>query len=370
MEELLLGLHLALEELDVVDEEHVDIAVAPLEVGGLVVADAVDEVVRELLGVHVAHLDVRVEAAGVVADGVEEVGLAQTGLAVDEERVVGLGRGLGDGDGRGIGEAVARADDEGVEGVLRVQPGQLDLLGLGPAATGAGGRGLRVLVDEAVIAAVDRKGRGEALRLRSWFRLGGLLRLDALGRRKGVSVGEVRVDGDGQADLTAELVREGLGHRGPQPLLDEVLGEVVGNGDEGRVVEEADEASEAEEGPACYRDTVGVERFQGGAPHLAEVDVALGHVRTPSSRGSWPFGSIVSYIPPRDRPQIHKIVHRLWECSGGRVVRSDANNTSRRGATGGWGQFPPSTACRLPGGAGSWQGRAVARREVAPRARV
>ena len=75
-------------------------------------------------------------------------------------------------------------------------------------------------------------------------------------------------------------------------------------------LEEADEASEAEEGPACYRDTVGVERFQGGAPHLAEVDVALGHVRTPSSRGSWPFGSIVSTSRP-------VIVHRSTRLSTG-----------------------------------------------------
>ena len=41
--------NLALQELDVVDEEHVDVAVTALEVRGLVVADAVDEVVGELL---------------------------------------------------------------------------------------------------------------------------------------------------------------------------------------------------------------------------------------------------------------------------------------------------------------------------------
>jgi hypothetical protein len=55
VEELLLRLHLAGEELDVVDEQDIDVAVASLEVGGLVVTDAVDEVVGELLGVHVAN---------------------------------------------------------------------------------------------------------------------------------------------------------------------------------------------------------------------------------------------------------------------------------------------------------------------------
>ena len=57
----------------------------------------------------------------VVADGVEQVGLAEPGVAVDEERVVRLRRRLGDGDRGGMGEAVGLADDEVVERVLRVQ---------------------------------------------------------------------------------------------------------------------------------------------------------------------------------------------------------------------------------------------------------
>ena len=40
VEELLLRLLLALQELDVVDQQHVDVAVAALEAAGLVVADA------------------------------------------------------------------------------------------------------------------------------------------------------------------------------------------------------------------------------------------------------------------------------------------------------------------------------------------
>ena len=143
MEKLLLGLHLALEELDVVDEQDVDVAVPALEVRGLVVTDAVDEVVRELLGVDVAHLDVGEQVAGVVPDGVEQVRLAQSGVAVDEEGVVGLRRCLGDRDRRGVREPVARPDDEGVEGVLGIEPGELDLLGeLAPGPWSPGPRNL------------------------------------------------------------------------------------------------------------------------------------------------------------------------------------------------------------------------------------
>ena len=55
VEELLLRALLVLQELDVVDQQDVDVAVAPLERLRLVVAQAVDEVVGELLGAHVAH---------------------------------------------------------------------------------------------------------------------------------------------------------------------------------------------------------------------------------------------------------------------------------------------------------------------------
>ena len=41
-----------------------------------------------------------------MADGVQKVGLAESRVAIDEERVVCLGRRLGDGDGRGMGETV------------------------------------------------------------------------------------------------------------------------------------------------------------------------------------------------------------------------------------------------------------------------
>ena len=77
VEELLLGPFLVLEKLDVVDQEDVHLAIAALEGGGRVVADRVDELVREGLGGHVAHVAVRVVLAHVVPDGVEQVGLAQ-----------------------------------------------------------------------------------------------------------------------------------------------------------------------------------------------------------------------------------------------------------------------------------------------------
>jgi hypothetical protein len=92
VEELRLGLDLRLEELDVVDEqdvrgpqapaEPVDRARAPLQRG--------DELVREALRGGRVDREAAARRQDVVADGVQQVGLADPGRAVDEERVVGL----------------------------------------------------------------------------------------------------------------------------------------------------------------------------------------------------------------------------------------------------------------------------------------
>ena len=49
------------------------------------------------------------------------VRLAQSHSAVKKKRVVGFRRLLGDRDGRGVRELIGSADDEGIEGVARVQ---------------------------------------------------------------------------------------------------------------------------------------------------------------------------------------------------------------------------------------------------------
>ena len=122
VEQLLLEPFLAFDELDVVDEQHVGrVAVLATERLLRAVPDAVDVVVEERLGRDVPDQEVRVVLPHEVGDGLEQVGLAQPGVAVDEQRVVGERRPLGDGQGGRVGEAVRRADHEGVEGVLGVQ---------------------------------------------------------------------------------------------------------------------------------------------------------------------------------------------------------------------------------------------------------
>jgi hypothetical protein len=147
VEELLLGAGFVGQELDVVQEQHVDAAEALLERARVARLDRAHELGRELLDGRVTDGQAGAEAPDVVADGVQEVRLAEPGPAVDEERVVGLAGQLRDGERGGVGETVAAADDELLEGVLRIQAriGQL----FAAARRGGGVRlGPPLLVDD------------------------------------------------------------------------------------------------------------------------------------------------------------------------------------------------------------------------------
>ena len=98
VEELLGGALLALEELDVVEQQDVGGAVAVLERRDLVVLERGQELAREGLGVGVAHGQAAHAQGHVVADGLQEVGLADSGRTADEQRVVDLAGQFGDGE--------------------------------------------------------------------------------------------------------------------------------------------------------------------------------------------------------------------------------------------------------------------------------
>ena len=121
VEELFLRGLLALEELDVVHQQQVDFAVAAAELAHLAGLDGGDELVGELLGADVREAERRGAAQQLVGDGLHEVRLAESGVAVDEERVVDLAGRLGGGLSGGGGDVVGLADDELVERVARVK---------------------------------------------------------------------------------------------------------------------------------------------------------------------------------------------------------------------------------------------------------
>ena len=121
VEELFLRRFLSLEEVHVVDEEEVGLPIAPAE--SCVVRFWIDPIIS-LVNCSVPMKVMRVSGCrveDVVGDRLHEVGLAEPGVAVDEERVVDLAGRLGDGVGGGGGELVRLADDEVVERVALAQ---------------------------------------------------------------------------------------------------------------------------------------------------------------------------------------------------------------------------------------------------------
>src|SRR5439155_17843318 len=88
VEELCLCLLAFGEELDVVDEQDVHLAVAMAELVALAFAYRLDELRDEALRGHVPHADPWVNAVHVVTDRDQQVCRAQTDAAVDEQRVV------------------------------------------------------------------------------------------------------------------------------------------------------------------------------------------------------------------------------------------------------------------------------------------
>ena len=109
VEELFLGPFLVRDELDVVDEEQVDPAVAGPELVDLALLDLV---MNSLVNFSRRRVDdplARELGDDLVADRVHQVGLAEAHAAVQEERVVGVARALGDRQDGRVGEPVGRA---------------------------------------------------------------------------------------------------------------------------------------------------------------------------------------------------------------------------------------------------------------------
>ena len=113
------------DELDVIHQEHLHAAVPLAQVEQAVRQGGVHHLPGERLALDGEDPDLRAVALQAAPDGVQQVGLAESGLAVDDERVVGgvLDPGGADGAGGVVGAAVAVPDHEFLEGVDFVRPG-------------------------------------------------------------------------------------------------------------------------------------------------------------------------------------------------------------------------------------------------------
>ena len=92
-------------------------AVAALELSLVALVNGIYELIEEGFSRDVTDLESGEIIVDIVADGMEQMSLAQTRGTVDEQRVVGLGRSFGDCECSGMGEAIGGAYDERLEGV-------------------------------------------------------------------------------------------------------------------------------------------------------------------------------------------------------------------------------------------------------------
>ena len=91
---------------------------------------------------------------------------------------------------------------------------------------------------------------------------------------------ELRLDGHGDADLSAELTGENLGDVGPQATLDEVLGELVRGSEQCGVFDDSHGTGEAQERASLWAGLVG-QGVEHPVPDGGQILGLRGHRRLP-----------------------------------------------------------------------------------------
>src|SRR5512132_658053 len=121
MEKFLLRPLLTTEKLNVVNQKKVGLAITLPEFYQLTVLDRVDELVDEQLTRDVDHLHVFPFRPDKLADGLHEMGLAQTDAAVNEEGIIRTRRRLRDSETGCMRDFVIPTDDERFKRVSRIE---------------------------------------------------------------------------------------------------------------------------------------------------------------------------------------------------------------------------------------------------------
>ena len=118
MEEFLLCGLLAGNELNIINQQYICFPVFVAEGQGVLIGDAADQLVCEIVALDIHNVFLGKIGFHAVDDGIQKVGLSQTAVAVNKQRVEG-GRGiLGNGRAGRIGQFVGRTYNEVVKGVF------------------------------------------------------------------------------------------------------------------------------------------------------------------------------------------------------------------------------------------------------------
>ena len=199
-------------------------------------------------------------------------------------------------------EPVARPGDEGVEGVLRVEPAAV----LVTVASGEGDHPRGMPPAPLGMEAFHPRGVGALVALVAVGSVEPVGGVDPVGAGGGVLEGGV--DRDGQPDVAAERSAERRDEVLADIRLEHLLGVVVGHGDEGGLFDDGHQAGETDEGTLTGGDTGAFQSHEGALPQVGEIDVSACHVWLPSlpTPGPMDRASRRSTLPV-----IHSSIHRV-----------------------------------------------------------
>ena len=118
MEKFLLRGFLSRNELDVVDEKNVGLAVFFAEFDRSLIGNGCDELICKLFALHVYDVCAGVVQAYFVGYGVEKMCFSESGLTVDEKRIVGCSRIVGYRNAGGMGKFIGISYNKAVKGIF------------------------------------------------------------------------------------------------------------------------------------------------------------------------------------------------------------------------------------------------------------
>ena len=194
----------------------------------------------------------------------EQVSFTESGLAPNEQRIVGPCGLFGDGQSRRVGKSVRGTDDEGVEGVSAVETGLV--CGVGSVGSGALGeiprptlvrtrQGFAVVVDFVQIGVVGVRNTGV--------------------RPSRVPIG-AGFDTHTQFDSVAQVAAEGLHDGFPQVALDFILDEWAGYGKQCKALRNRQRPNQLEPCPLLRRQRwVTVQLRDHRTPHRGKIRTGI-----------------------------------------------------------------------------------------------
>ena len=121
MEKFLLGGVLTGNKLNVVDEEQIGFPIFAAELDVSAAADGLNQVVGKFVALDIYDFCFRCSFPDAVGNGVQKVGLANTGRAVNKQRIIDHTGGLTDCHSGAVRKPVGRADHKVIKGKLGIK---------------------------------------------------------------------------------------------------------------------------------------------------------------------------------------------------------------------------------------------------------